>query len=132
METNAFPASRKNGIEGVSITQEDGRLVMEDVATRTEIGRNGRAIRKTWMLMGLAHSRTYVLDDHAAVQIIDKGTVFEGYTIITFGVYLISKGRKIRLSSTGDLKQARLIQGQITEFLKESRVGGMDAVPERK
>jgi hypothetical protein len=106
--------------------KENGRLVVEDVAnmagkTCTEIDLKDRVIRKTWKLMGFARFRTYELDNHVTVQIKDTSTILEGYSITSFGVYLAGRDRKIRISSTGDLKEARLIQNEITAFLKEAQ-----------
>lgn len=72
--------------------------------------------------MGFARSRTYELDNHVAVQIKDNSTILEGYDITSFEVYITSRGRKIRISSTDNLNEAHLIQSEITEFLKESPV----------
>jgi len=97
--------------------KKNRRLVVEDAVTCTEIDLNDRVIRKTWKLMGFAHCRTYELDDHVTVQIKDTSTILEGYKITMFGVYLAGRGREIRMSSTGDIKEAHLIQSRITEFL---------------
>ena len=117
----------KNGTDGIIPLKENCRLVVEDVAslgvnTRTEIDLNDGVIRRTWKMMGFTFSRTSDLDRHAAVQIKEENTIFEGYNINLLCVYLISRGRKIRVVSADDYNKACLIQNQITEFLKESAV----------
>lgn len=126
MDADSFDGhSRKNGTDRIMTTKENCRLVVEDVEniagkTCTEIDLKDGVIRKTWKLMGFARSRTYELDSHVAVQIKDKSTILEGYNITSFGVYITSRSRKIRISSTDDLNEARFIQSEITEFLKKS------------
>ncbi len=106
---------------------ENCRLIAEDTAllackTRTEIDLRHRVIRKMWKLMGFVRSKTYVLDNHVAVQVKDNSTILEGYSILSFGVYLINNGRKIRISSADELEKACLIQTQIAEFLEKAAI----------
>lgn len=127
MDAGSLDRHSPKNSTGTVTTTENCRLVVKDEAiftgkTLTEIDLNDRVIRRTWKLMGFAHSRTYELGNNVAVQIKDTSTILEGYNITSFGVYLTSRGREIRISSTGDLNEARLIQSQITEFLKESSV----------
>ena len=105
--------------------KENCRFVVEDATIfagkrSTEIYPEDRAIRKTWKLIGFTLSRTYEFDNNVAVQIKDKSTLFEGYNITSFGVYITCRGRKIWIFSTDDLDAARLIQSQITDVLKKS------------
>jgi hypothetical protein len=102
--------------------KENCRFVVEDAVTCTEIDLKDRVIRKTWRLIGISYSSTYELDNHVTVQIKEKSTILEGYNITSFLVYLANKGRKILISSTDDLNEARLIQSQISEFLDGSPV----------
>ena len=128
MDAHSFDGhSRTNRTDGIMTAKENCRIVVDDAVmiagrTRTEIDLKDRVIRKTWKLMGFARSRTDDLDNHVAVQIKDKSTILEGYTITLFEVYLTSRGKKMRILSTADLNEARLIRSQITEFLKESAI----------
>jgi hypothetical protein len=118
-------------IGGIVTTKENSRLVLEDTTlmageTRAEIDLTDGVILKTWKLLGFSQSRRYEIDDNIAVQIKDNSTMIEGYNIASFGVYLRGRGGTIRISSTVDLQEARLIRDEITEFLKESAAKSSD------
>ena len=122
MESNAIQSSFDNSTDGV-VTRYDHRLVVKDTVTVTGIDLKDKVIRKTWKLMGLVLNNTYELDSHETAFIKDKSMVLEGYNITSFEVYIVNRGMKIRVSSSDDFNEARLIQSEIAAFMKKSAIG---------
>jgi hypothetical protein len=122
---------KKNEIGGIITAKENCRLVFEDTTpmtakTRIELDLKDRVLRKTWKLLGFSRSRTYRIDDRAGVQIQDNSILIEGYKITSFSMYITGRSGTIRISSADDLKEARLVPDEITEFLKEATAEGSD------
>lgn len=128
-----FDSFHGKGAGWIMTATASGGLVLENTAifsgkTWVEIDLRDMVIRKKWKLLGCSGSRTYELDDLMAVQIKESNTILEGYNITSFGVYLASGDRKIRVSLTDNLSEARLIQRAITEFLERSEAKDSSAI----
>ncbi len=124
MNTDLVNSHQKDCTNRIIIEKGRCRLAVEDALnlggrTRAEIDLKSGVIRKTWAFMGFTHSRVYELKKNAPIRVRDKSTLFEGYSLSSFGIYITARDKQIRLASTDDLTKARLIQNDISNFLRE-------------
>jgi hypothetical protein len=76
------------------------------------------AITRTRKFFVFTWRKAYPVADYQEIEIQDKGRLMEGYRLPLFVVYLTGKGRRLRIYSTGDFKEAKAIQNELSDFLK--------------
>lgn len=95
-----------------------GSIAFISRQTFTEINFADGTIRQTWQIRAYARHKVYSLNDFVTVEIKDKGRMIEGYSLPFYSVQLIGRGNQITIYSTEDPEEAKAVQEEIAEFLK--------------